>query len=102
MRLAIAMCLLMSTAMGQDTGAPVLAESAAPSLVVSFAGQRGSVYHFKVVNKSSHAVTAMTLQLVPAGTAKVEGRYACGSGCGHSVTIADNARPVIKAGEVTR
>jgi len=97
MRLLIALCLLAQVAVGQNTAAPVQTESDVLSLAVSFAGAQRNVYRFKIANRSGHAVTALALRLVPAGIAKVGGRYACG-GCSRSLTVADNAQPVIKAG----
>lgn len=95
MKLLIALCLLTTIAVGQDT--PVQTESDAPSLAISFAGEQGNIYRFKIANGSGHAVTALMLRLVPAGVAKVDGHYAC-AGCGRSATVGDNAQPVIKAG----
>jgi hypothetical protein len=97
MKALIAVCLLLSPAMAQNT-APVQMESQSPSLALSFSGQQGGFYKFKVTNQSSHAVTAFTLLAVPAGIQKEDGRYACAGACTHSVTLADHAHPAIKAG----
>jgi hypothetical protein len=87
----IAMCLLASVAMGQ--GVPAPAPNAVPSLVVSIVGQQGNSYDVKVVNRSGHAVTAFALRL-----ASADGGQNCDGSCGRAETVADNARPAIKAG----
>ncbi|HEY7404486.1 MAG TPA: hypothetical protein VIB39_13250, partial [Candidatus Angelobacter sp.] len=99
MNALLAVCLLLSPAMAQNT-APVQMESQSPSLALSFSGQQGGFYKFKIVNQSSHAVTAFTLLAVPAGIQKVDDRYACAGACTHSITLADHTHPAIKAGAV--
>ncbi len=99
MKLVIAMGLLVTVAVAQTPVQPVQTESQAPSLVVTFAGEHGSSYHFKVTNTSSHAVTAFALQLVPGSVSKLDGGFACEGACTRSVTLADNAKPAIKAGK---
>jgi hypothetical protein len=100
MKTTLAVCLLVAAAWAQNA-ASVHTESRARSLHISFEGQDGIDYKFKVHNDSSHAVTAFSLLLVPDGVQKVAGTYLCHGQCSGSSQIGDNARPVIKAGEST-
>jgi hypothetical protein len=86
----IAMCLLTSVAIGQESPAP--AQGHAPSLVVNIVGQKADSYDVKVINRSRHAVTAFALRLAPG-----DGGQNCDGPCVE--VVADNARPAIKAGE---
>jgi hypothetical protein len=90
MKLMIAMCLLTSVAIGQESPAPALGH--APSLVVNIVGQKSDSYDVKVFNRSRHAVTAFALRL-----ASGDGSQNCDGPC--VKVVADNARPAIKAGE---
>jgi hypothetical protein len=90
MKPMIAMCLLTSVAIGQESPAP--AQGHAPSLVVNIVGQKADSYDVKVINRSRHAVTAFALRLAPG-----DDRQNCDGPC--VKVVADNARPAIKAGE---
>src|SRR6476659_8508960 len=92
MKLMIAMCLLTSVAIGQETSAP--AQGHAPSLVISIVGQQANSHAVRVINRSGHAVTAFALRVGPA-----DDRQNCEGPCSRVEMVADNARPAIKAGE---
>src|SRR5215471_9458019 len=94
----VAVCLLVASAWAQNTS-PVRTESRARSLSISFDGQDGIDYKFKIHNQSSHAVTAFNLLLVPDGVPKVAGRYLCHDQCAAHRQVGDKAQPVIKADE---
>jgi hypothetical protein len=100
MKTIVALCLLIASAWAQNASS-VRTESRARSLSVSFDGQDGIYYKFKVHNESSHAVSAFNLLLVPDGVPKVAGLYLCHDQCSPSSQIGDKANPVIKAGETT-